>query len=67
MGVIWELIKALSNNQDDNAKIKQEKEMNEYDLEDWQKDLVQEGKNGPWNFEEDGGQEEDDHYSEDDV
>ncbi|MBR3325248.1 MAG: hypothetical protein IKG14_04300 [Clostridia bacterium] len=43
-----------------------EKEMDDYMLEDWQKDLVRKGEYEPWNFEEDGKLEEDDYYYEDD-
>ena len=43
-----------------------EKEMDDYMLEDWQKDLVRKGEYEPWNFEEDGELEEDDYYYEDD-
>ena len=38
-----------------------EERMNNLDLEDWQKDLVREGKYDPENFED-----EDDYYHEDD-
>lgn len=34
-------------------------------LEDWQKDLVREGKYDPENFEEDDSEEDDDYYHED--
>ena len=43
-----------------------EEEMDNLDLEDWQKDLVREGKHDPWNFEEDDSEDEDDYYHEDD-
>lgn len=43
-----------------------EREMDDYMLEDWQKDLVRKGEYNPWNFEEDGDLEEDDYYYEDD-
>ena len=36
--------------------------MDDYYLEDWQKDLVREGKYEPWNFEEDNLEEEDYYY-----
>lgn len=38
-----------------------EKEMNNYGLEEWQKDLVRKGNYNPWNFEEEE-LEEDDYY-----
>lgn len=43
-----------------------EEGMNNLDLEDWQKDLVKEGKYDPENFEEDDTSDEDDYYHEDD-
>ena len=43
-----------------------EEEMNNLGLEDWQKDLVREGKYDPENFEEDDSEDEDDYYYEDD-
>ncbi len=58
----------------DNEKVKGDKmsdneleeRMNNLDLEDWQKDLVREGKYDPENFEEDDSSDEDDYYHEDD-
>lgn len=41
---------------------KLEDEMDDYYLEDWQKDLVREGKYEPWNFEEENLEEEDYYY-----
>ena len=40
-------------------------ELDDYGLEDWQKDLVKKGDYEPWNFEEED-LEEDDYYYEDD-
>ena len=42
-----------------------EQRMEDLDLEDWQKDLVREGKYDPENFDEEV-EDEDDYYSEDD-
>lgn len=42
-----------------------DKELDDYGLEDWQKELVKKGKYEPWNFEEED-LEEDDYHSEDD-
>lgn len=39
--------------------------MDAYDLEDWQKDLVRQGRYNPWNFGEEE-LEEGDYYYEDD-
>lgn len=36
--------------------------MDDYYLEDWQKNLVREGKYEPWNFDEDNLEEEDYYY-----
>ncbi len=43
-----------------------EERMNNLNLEDWQKDLVRDGKYDPENFEEDDSTDEDDYYHEDD-
>ena len=52
---------------DINAKKNKKKEENidNYDLEDWQKELVDDGSYEPYNFEEEE-LEDDDYYSEDD-
>ena len=39
--------------------------LNDYPLEDWQKELVKKGEYEPWNFEESGELEEDNYYYED--
>ena len=57
MCLIWNLIKALADTQDDNKK-------DNNDLEDWQKELVKENKHDSFNFEEEEI-EDDDYYSED--
>lgn len=51
----------LNNKKDKNL----EREMDMYDLEDWQRDLVRKGEYDPWSFEEDGELEQDDYYYED--
>lgn len=69
MGLFGEIIKWANEIEvEDEKKRKEEleKEMDAYDLEDWQKDLVRKGDYDPWNFEEDGELEEDDYYYEDD-
>lgn len=43
-----------------------EERMDYLDLEDWQKELVREGKYDPENYEEDDRDDEDDYYHEDD-
>ena len=58
MCLIWNLIKAFVDTQDDNKK-------DNNDLEDWQKELVKENKYDSFNFEE-KELEDDDYYSEDD-
>lgn len=56
MCLIWNLIKAFADTQDDNKK-------DNNDLEDWQKELVKEKKYDSFNFEEEE-LEDDDYYSE---
>ena len=46
-------------------KILTDEELDNYGLEDWQKEEVKKGNYDPWNFEEED-LEEDDYYSEDD-
>ena len=58
MCLIWNLIKAFADTEDDNKK-------DNNDLEDWQKELVKEKKYATFNFEEEE-LEDDDYYSEDD-
>jgi hypothetical protein len=58
MCLIWNLIKAFADTEDDNKK-------DNNDLEDWQKELVKENKHDSFNFEEEE-LEDDDYYSEDD-
>ena len=57
------LDKKINENKDYDEEL--EKEMDEYCLEDWQKDLVRNGEYNSWNFEEDGELDEDDYYYED--
>ena len=68
MGFINDLADALEDMNEKYDKKKQdelEKEMDAYELEDWQKELVRNGEYDPCNFEEDGDLEEDDYYYED--
>ncbi len=58
MCLIWNLIKACADTEDDNKK-------DNNNLEDWQNKLVKEGKYNSFNFEEEE-LEDDDYYSEDD-
>lgn len=60
MCLIWNLIKAFADTQDDNSNKKDNN-----DLEDWQKELVKENKYDSFNFEEEE-LEDDDYYSDDD-
>ena len=56
----------ILNSVDDSSNDDLEERMNDLELEDWQKDLVREGKYDPENFEESEDLEEDDYYYEDD-
>ena len=53
------------NDDEDNVSGYTDDELDDYGLEDWQKDLVKKGDYAPWNFEEED-LEEDDYYYEDD-
>ena len=61
MGLIWQILKAVaSNSSTDNSK-----EMDNYGLNNWEKELVKKGSYSSWNFEESEELEEDDYYYED--
>lgn len=67
MGLLWEIIKSSASTQEGNGKNSDlENEMNLYDLEEWQKELVRKREYSPSSFEEDGQLEEDDYYYDDD-
>lgn len=67
MGLIWEILNAaMEVGEEEEKRKKQEKEMDAYGLEEWQKELVRKGEYDPWNFEEDGDLDEDDYYYDDD-
>lgn len=58
------LFSFMNEQQKDNNEYTDE-ELDNYGLEDWQKEEVKKGSYDPWNFEEED-LEEDDYYSEDD-
>lgn len=60
-----ELDKHFNREEDEDYDEELETEMDAYDLEDWQKDLVRQGRYNPWNFGEEE-LEESDYYYEDD-
>lgn len=60
-----EIDKHFNKEDDEDYNEELETEMDAYDLEDWQKDLVREGRYNPWNFGEEE-LEEGDYYYEDD-
>jgi hypothetical protein len=71
MGIILDLLEGLSKVSENEEKRKQEeleKEMDLYNLEEWQKELVREGRYNPWSFTKEDGEllEEGDYYYEDD-
>ena len=69
MGFINDLADALEdmNNKYDKKKQDElEKEMDAYELEEWQKELVRQGKYNPNNFEDSDDLEDEDYYYEDD-
>ena len=59
------LFSFLEEQQNKNDSKYTNEELDSYELEDWQKELVKKGEYDPWNFEEDD-LEEDDYYQEDD-
>ena len=65
LGILAGLL--LDNNGDSNDVDEDlEREMEMYNLNDWQKEEVRKGHYSPYNFEEDDSDDEDDYYSEDD-
>ena len=60
---VFGLFNFMNEQQNNNNKYS-DKELDIYDLEDWQKKEIKKGNYNPWNFEEDD-LEEDDYYSED--
>ena len=60
-----DLFSFISKTAKDNNSDYTEKEINNMDLEDWQKDLVRSGEYDPYDFEEDSI-DEDSYYNEDD-
>lgn len=47
------LFSFLEERQNKNESIYTNEELDSYELEDWQKELVKKGEYDPWNFEED--------------
>ena len=60
---LFDLTKLFNNDEDIDEEL--ESEMDDLNLEEWQKDLVREGKYSPYDFDEEE-LEEDDYYYEDD-
>ena len=60
---LFDLFELFNNDEDIDEEL--ESEMDDLNLEEWQKDLVREGKYSPYNFDEEEV-EEDDYYYEDD-
>ncbi len=61
MGLFDQLFR--DNKKDDNL----EKEMDNYCLDEYQKNLVRKGEYDPWNFDDDDNLEEDDYHFDDDI
>ena len=64
MGLLFDILCALGESEEDKKKKELEKKMSDAGLEDWQKELVRKGEYEPHNFEEED-LEEDDYYFED--
>lgn len=65
MGLISEILTAIFNLEENNNQ-QQEKEMEKYGLENWQKSYVRKGEQKIFNFEEGKDLEYDDYYYDDD-
>lgn len=63
--IFFALVIGLNEGSSSSKSSSLEKEIDNYGLEEWQKDLVRKGEYDPWNFEEED-LEEDDYYYEDD-
>ncbi|NMA50850.1 MAG: hypothetical protein GX951_03260 [Mollicutes bacterium] len=50
------------NIEDENTSKYTEAELDNYGLEEWQKELVRKGEYDPWNFEEENLEDDDYHY-----
>lgn len=66
MGLLFGILSAALEDDKNKKKNSKEKEMKDLELDDWQKDLVREGKHDSFNFEEDDSEDEDDYFHEDD-
>ena len=66
MGLLFGMLSAALEDDKNKKKNSKEKEMKDLELDDWQKDLVREGKHDSFNFEEDDSEDEDDYFHEDD-
>lgn len=64
MGLLDSLFK--NNNEDNNSNYTEE-ELNDLDLEEWQKELVRKGEYNPENFEEEDLEEDDYYYDDEDM
>ena len=66
MGLLFGMLSAALEDDKNKKNNSKEKEMKDLELDDWQKDLVREGKHDSFNFEEDDSEDEDDYFHEDD-
>lgn len=67
MCILLSIIKTVNDSFEKNKnKDDLEKEMNAYNLDEYEKNLVRKGLYDPWNFDTEGPFEDDDYYKDDD-
>ena len=66
MGLLFGMLSAALEDDKKKQKSSKEKEMDDLELESWQKKEVRKGRHDSFNFEEDDSEDEDDYYHEDD-
>lgn len=64
MGLFDDLF-GTNEKQDENNSNYTDEELDNYGLEEWQKELVKKGEYEPWNFDEENLEEEDYYYEDD--
>lgn len=66
MGLLFGMLSAALEDDKKKQKSSKEKEMDDLELESWQKNEVRKSRHDSFNFEEDDSEDEDDYYHEDD-
>ncbi len=63
---IFDLFKNITKQDDEEKRKKLEQQMDDLNLEEWQKELVRKGEYEPEDFDEDDTSDEDNYYHDDD-